>query len=120
MRGYMQLSLEERAQIYILKKARHDQPAIAAILGRHKSTISRELRRNRGLKGYRPKQAHEWAIDCGLDKAYPRIEHAVWTQIESLVRQQWSPEQIVGRLEREQGVAVSHEWIYQKGTSKNY
>jgi transposase, IS30 family len=35
---------------------------IANILTVHKSTISRELRRNRDLRGYRPKQAHEKAM----------------------------------------------------------
>ena len=93
MSGYTQLTHEERAPIYILKKAHRDQTAIAAILGRHKSTISRKLQHNRGLKGYRPKQAHELAVDRVLEKAHPHIKHAVWTQIESLFRQQWSPEQ---------------------------
>ncbi len=50
MRGYTQLTQEERYQIYVLKKAGHNQTVIASLLGRDKSTISRELRRNRGLK----------------------------------------------------------------------
>ena len=61
MRGYTQLTREERYQIYILKKDNYSQAQIAELLGRDKSTISRELRRNRGLKGYRPKQAHNLA-----------------------------------------------------------
>ena len=83
------------------------------MLERDKSTISRELRRNRGLKGYRPKQAHHLAIARHHAKASPRIDARVWEQVEALIRQEWSPEQIAGRLEREQGVAISHEWIYQ-------
>ncbi len=55
MRGYTQLTLEERSPIYILKQASHGQTEIAKMLGRHKATISRDLQRNRGLKGYRPK-----------------------------------------------------------------
>ena len=43
-------------------KAGHNQTMIANILTVHKSTISRELRRNRGLRGYRPKQAHAKAM----------------------------------------------------------
>jgi len=54
MRGYTQLTQEERYQIYILNKAEYNQAEIAELLERDKSTISRELRRNRGLKGYRP------------------------------------------------------------------
>jgi IS30 family transposase len=57
MKGYTQLTQEERYQIYILRKAEYSQATIAELLERDKSTISRELRRNRGLKGYRPKQA---------------------------------------------------------------
>jgi len=60
MRTYTQLTREERYQIYALKQAGHQQSEIAKMLDRHKSTISRELRRNRGLRGYRPKQA--WPV----------------------------------------------------------
>jgi IS30 family transposase len=41
-----------------LSKAGHNQTMIATILSIHKSTVSRELQPNRGLPGYRPKQAH--------------------------------------------------------------
>jgi len=62
MSNYTQLTQEERYQIYILKKAGNKQTEIARLLGRDKSTISRELKRNTGLKGYRPKQAHEQTL----------------------------------------------------------
>ena len=57
MRHYTQLTEHQRYQIYALMKAGHTQTEIAALIGVHKSTISRELRRNRGLRGYRPRQA---------------------------------------------------------------
>ena len=60
--SYTQLTHEERYQIYALKKAGQNQAQIAEILGRNPGTISRELHRNRGLKGYRPKQAHRLAV----------------------------------------------------------
>jgi IS30 family transposase len=113
MRGYTQLTQEERYQIYILNKAEYSQIEIAGLLERDKSTISRELRRNRGLKGYRPQQAHDLALMRRYDKAQPRIGSQVWQQVEALIREEWSPEQIVGRVEMEQGVSISHEWIYQ-------
>ncbi len=113
MSGYTQLTQEERYQIYILKKANHSRMQIAQMLERDKSTICRELRRNRGLKGYRPKQAHHLAVARRHAKAAPRIDDPTWEQVETLIRQEWSPEQITGRLKREQGVAISHEWIYQ-------
>jgi transposase, IS30 family len=113
MRGYTQLTQEERYQIYALKKAGHIQSEIAEIIGRDPGTISRELRRNRGLKGYRPQQAHNLALARRYDKAQPRIGNQVWQQVELLIREEWSPEQVVGRVAMEQGVSISHEWIYQ-------
>ena len=55
--AYNQLTENERYQIYALKKAGHLQKSIAMVLGRSTATISRELKRNTGLRGYRPKQA---------------------------------------------------------------
>ena len=111
--SYKQLTQEERYQIYALNKAGHDQATIAGILDRNPGTISRELRRNRGLKGYRPQQAHNLALRRRYDKAQPRIGSQVWQLVEALIREEWSPEQIVGRVAMEQGVSISHEWIYQ-------
>jgi len=113
MRTYTQLAREERYQIYVLKQAGHQQSKIAEMLDRHKSTISRELRRNRGLRGYRPKQAHRLALARRSAKVRPRFGNPIWRQIEVLIRQDWSPEQIAGRLKIEQRVQVSHESIYQ-------
>nr|WP_194727321.1 helix-turn-helix domain-containing protein [Noviherbaspirillum malthae] len=56
------LSQDERYQIYILQKAGHDCSSIAMLMKRHKSTISRELQRNRGERGYRPAQAHQQTV----------------------------------------------------------
>lgn len=113
MRTYTQLTQEERYQIYVLKQAGHQQSEIAKMLGRHKATISRELRCNRGLRGYRPKQAHCLALKRRSAKVRPRFSGSVWRQVEELIRQDWSPEQISGRLETEQGIRISHEHIYQ-------
>ena len=111
--NYTQLTHEERYQIYALKKAGHIQAEIARVIDRNPGTISRELRRNRGLKGYRPQQAHQLALVRRADKAQSRISGQVWEQVEELIREEWSPEQIVGRIAMEQGVSISHEWIYQ-------
>jgi len=113
MRTYTQLTREERYQIHALKQADHQQSEIATILERDKGTISRELRRNRGLRGYRPKQAHRLALERRSAKVLLRFSGSVWRQVEKLIRQHWSPEQISGRLKSEQGVRISHERIYQ-------
>lgn len=110
---YTQLTQEERYQISVLLKAEHTQTEIAELMERHKSTISREIRRNKGLRGYRPKQAQRLTEARRQAKAKPRIGHETWQLVKALIRQEWSPEQIVGRVKMEQEVLVSHEWIYQ-------
>jgi transposase, IS30 family len=111
--SYTQLTREQRYQIYALKKAGHNQTQIAAIIGVHKATVSRELARNCGQRGYRPKQAQALATERQHAAHRCRIPSATWALIESLLRQQWSPEQIAGRLKLEQRASVSHERIYQ-------
>ena len=111
--SYKQLTQEERYQISALLKAGHDQSEIAMILSRDKSTISRELRRNTGLRGYRPKQAQRLADERRESRARYRITDTVWANVAQLLRQDWSPEQISLWLEAEKHISISHEWIYQ-------
>jgi IS30 family transposase len=114
--NYQQLTREQRYQIYALKKANHNQTEMASIIGVHKSTISREMRRNRGGRGYRPKQAHETASarkQSQRSVAATRITAQTWLTVDSFLRQDWSPEQISGWLKREHQPCVSHERIYQ-------
>lgn len=110
--SYTQLTCDKRYQIYALMKAGQNQTQIAAIVACHKSTISRELRRNRGYKGYRPLQAQALARSRRYESHPPRIAEQAWQRVELLLRQQWSPEQIAGRLKLEQQAPISHEWIY--------
>ena len=112
MRIYHQLTQEQRYQIYALKKTDHSLAEMATVIGVHRSTVSRELRRNRGKRGYRPQQAQALALER-REKAVPRITAEVWIIVERLVKQEWSPEQISGRLKKEQDIRISHEWIYQ-------
>src|SRR5437667_8466328 len=93
-------------------KAGHNQTQIAVVVGCHKSTISRELRRNRGQKGYRPYQADELAFDRQCNAYRARIAGQTWQQVELLLRQEWSPEQIAGRLKLERQPTVSHAGSY--------
>ena len=110
---YRQLTREQRYQIYALKKAAHNRSEIAAPIGVHKSTVGRELSRNSGQRGYRPKQADELATARHRAAYRPRISAGTWAVVEKLLRQEWSPEQIAGRLKLEKRAAVSHERIYQ-------
>ena len=111
--GYTQLTQEERYQISVLLKAEHDQTEIAMILGRHKSTISREIRRNTGLRGYRPVQAQRLTDKRRKSKLRSRISDDTWLAVEQLLDLDWSPEQISLWLKSFCAISISHEWIYQ-------
>ncbi|MBW6465858.1 MAG: helix-turn-helix domain-containing protein, partial [Brevefilum sp.] len=73
---------EQRYQIYALLKTGCSQTKIAETVEVHKSTISREVRRNQGQRGYRPKQAHQKALKR-RNKAKPRITQAEWHIIDA-------------------------------------
>jgi IS30 family transposase len=118
MRTYHQLTQTQRYQIYALRKTKHTLQEIADVVGVHKSTVSRELRRNQGKRGYRPQQAHEMALKR-RPKAIPRITEQAWKAVEKLLKRDWSLEQISGRLDKEQSLRISHEWIYQHIWSTN-
>jgi IS30 family transposase len=112
MRTYTQLTQTQRYQIYALKKMGHQQTEIAKFIGVDKSTISREMKRNQGLRGYRPKQAHKLAMNR-RKQGQRRIRSETWELVEAKIRLDWSPEQISGWLLRHYQIQVSHERIYQ-------
>lgn len=111
--GYAQLTQEQRYQIWALRKAGHMQVEIAREIDVHPSTVSRELSRNAGFRGYRPKQAHRLAMERRQEKVKPRIAPEAWQRIEKRLWEGWSPDQAGGRLELEGRRPVSHERIYQ-------
>jgi len=112
--NYKQLTPEERYQIYSLKKAGLSQVKIAAILSRNPGTISRELKRNKGLRGYRPKQAQQLCESrrFGAHK-HKKMTLEVIEKITRLIRQELSPEQVAEYLRLESIVSLHHETIYQ-------
>ena len=107
MKHYTQLTREERYQISALKAAGHNQVDIAKVIGRHKSTVSRELARNRGLRGYRPKQANHFAANRRQVRSTRRITPESWVRVERLLREDWSPEQVSHWLWNEENIFVS-------------
>lgn len=112
--AYKQLTLEQRYQIYAMKKAGFKQKQIAVEISVHPSTVGRELRRNAGKRGYRAKQAQQKAAERKLTKARERILPPIWKLVETyLIEQQWSPEQISGYLKLHRFGQVSDERIYQ-------
>jgi IS30 family transposase len=113
--SYTHLTQDERYQIHILRKAGHDQSEIARVMERSKSTISRELKRNCGRRGYRPKQAQ--ALSLARMRARHngrRIAADTWVFAEARLADRWSPEQISGYLKVNKLPGVSHESLYQR------
>ena len=111
--NYTQLTQEQRYQIYALKKIGHNQTEIGSCLGVNKSTINRELSRNSGRRGYRPKQAQEKRDERLKGKGKLRISAETWKLIEEKLCLDWSPEQISGWFKAEGLSQVSPEYIYQ-------
>ncbi len=112
--SYKHLSLAERYYIEIEEKAGRPMKRIAEALGRSQSTISRELVRNTGKRGYRHKQADRLSKERHKDKPKAvKITEAIKQQLQSYLKQDWSPEQIAGRLKHEGVVSLHHESIYQ-------
>lgn len=104
---YQHLSQEERYQIYALMETGKSNKYIAEFLKRHPSTIGREIRRNKGLRGYRPKQAQMRTEERALGSRNAlRIDPTEWEEAKDYLYQQWSPEQISNAL------PMSHETIY--------
>lgn len=112
---YHQITQEERYQIAALRQAGQQPAEIARSLRRHRSTISRELHRNCTPwdGSYRPSKAQEQANGRrSRSRRNQRFRGAAWKRVEGLLREEWSPEQISGRLHKRGEFGISHETIY--------
>lgn len=103
--------------ITALRRAGHSISRVAELLGRHRSTISRELRRNvtRHDGDYRAEKAHSYATArrrrC---RRRPHFTAAQLQRVDQLLRLRWSPEQISGTLRLTKELLISHETIYRR------
>jgi len=115
---YHHLSLKEREGIDMMRRQGISVRQMAVVLGRSPSSISRELRRNRShvYDCYMDHRAQERA-DKRRNMASRRMRlknDAIRDYVESKLKQDWSPEQIAGRIEIDHsGLSISHEAIYQ-------
>jgi len=117
MSKYHQLSQQERYMITALLRTRRVTHAvIARELGRSPSTISRELARNRNTHDqfYRAEVAHSYAT-ARRRRERRGFRHSAqqWDVVIGLLKREWSPEQIAGRLKLEHSFCISYETIYQ-------
>ena len=111
--GYCRVTSEDRLRIKDGLDAGLSKSEIADKLGFHKSTIGREILRNKGNRGYRPKQAHLKAMAREVPKHGPyRMTPVIMMKIVERLEVKWSPEQIYNRLRMEGEDVVSTETIY--------
>ena len=115
---YKQLNQEERDVIYLLLKQGKKQNEIAQVLKRDKSTISRELKRNKHQKfnEYLPDTAWRKTLkkrQQGRKKKYLEKDDELKQSVLSLLQIGWSPELIAGRLKQNLGKTFNQESIYQ-------
>jgi IS30 family transposase len=115
-KSYRQLTEEERIEIYALKKEGKSVSQIAMALERDRSTIQREINRNSGQRGYRPKQVHRKAKERqALKRRALKMTGPTLAYIREKLALQWSPDQIsnvMGLDPEYTGQVVSHESIY--------
>ncbi len=117
--SYTHLTPIERGKIQALHEDTKSVSTIADILGRHKSCISRELRRNNTNKGYDAERAqHQYEqrrIPCRPTK---RLDYQpLWKYMIDKITNGWTPEQVAGRLPIDfpdnLQMRISYEAIYQ-------
>jgi transposase, IS30 family len=114
MTRYHQLTSGERYALSALRKQGCSQAEIARSLGRHRSTVSREIRRNRSKDGrYRPSVADDFSRRRrSRSRRNQRFTAEDWAVVIARLKELWSPEQIAGRLRRMGELHISHETIY--------
>jgi len=111
---YRRVTSEDRLRIKAFLDAGLSYSKIADKTGFDRSTIGREIRRNTGGRGYRPKQAERLAGDRQQWREKPRkLLPPLVEAIESKLEVKWSPEQISKRFAAEGKPTVSAETIYQ-------
>jgi len=111
---YSRLCAADRKVIYKMNKAGFGQAEIGRTIGCAQSTVSKELSRNKGKRGYRNKQADDLAKERQKSKATrPKIiVGEIKSEVEARLLVKHSPDQISKKLALD-GLKVSHETIYQ-------
>jgi transposase, IS30 family len=110
--AYSRVTEEERNHIHRWRQESLGVRVIGNLLGRSPSSISRELARNTGQRGYRPKQAHRLAQERARRPGPRRFTEEVRLDAEARLREGWTPEIISGRARLEGRPWVCKETIY--------
>jgi len=127
MKKYKQLTLGLRYQIFAYKQENYSQSKIAELIGVNKSTISRELKRNSVNDYYSAEQAQiEASSRDKFKKRHKKLTNKLKLRIGKLLREGFSPVQLVGRIYLKHKILLSHETVYryiyanQKGGGRLY
>ena len=120
-RSYHHLDLDQRRTLFRLVEARRPVGEIAERLGRHRSTVYRELGRDRfregdrGFCGHFPPAAQDLAGRRRQRRGKPVADDGLRAHVVERLEAGWSPQQIAGRLKQQRadgGAVVCHETIY--------
>jgi IS30 family transposase len=107
--------MEERYELAAMRRQGLRVAAMAEHLGRHRSTLYREVKRNQSAHDGRYRARHSVEKASGRQRRSRRnwrYGPAEFGPVERLIRKGFSPEQIVGRRKLEGQAVMSHETIY--------
>ena len=117
MKHYHHVGHEERFYIWQARREGNTQTHIAKVLGRHPSTVCRELKRNTYAQCHM--YTYHWAKQIVKDRKYCANQHKhrkltdeIGAVIQQLIRHYLSPEQVSGYLNKHHDICLSHETIY--------
>ena len=117
---YTQITPHERYTLSTLRQLGYTGRAIARILDRSPSTISREVRRNawrQDGRSYVPRKAQSYTNERRrVSRRNSQFSATEWALVESVLREDFIPEQVVGWFTRFKILAISHETIYGRST----
>ncbi len=111
--AHSQLTLAKRYKISAYLQAGISKSIIAVFIDVHRSTVYREVKRNSVNGRYHPEEAYRKVIERKRQSKPRKISDQVWSLVETLLKLDYSPEQVSGFLHRTGVYAISHEWIYQ-------
>ena len=121
--SYSHISRRQRQELALLLRMQKNQTEIAQLIGVHKSTVSRELKRNRAqtATGYSVQRAEKLTCQrhATANQRFRKLgtDPALTALVESKLKLYWAPEQVAGRLKGEYGRAVTshpavYRWVY--------
>jgi IS30 family transposase len=110
--AHSQLTLAQRYKISAYLQAGISKSRIALYIDVHRSTVYREVKRNSVNNKYDPEEAHHNDMQRKHQTKPKRISDQAWHVVETLLRIDYSPEQIAGLFNRSGVYSISHEWIY--------